>query len=60
MINWLQQVFGTYTPNTYTDNGVDIIPSGMAGVDWTYIAGIVIFLVITICIFKTIGKLFDK
>lgn len=60
MINWLQQVFGTYTPITYTDNGVDIIPSGMAGVDWTFIAGIVIFIVITICIFKTIGKLFDK
>lgn len=60
MITWLQNVFGVYTPPTYTEGGVDIIPSGAAGVDWQYIAGVAIFLVLTICIFKTIGKLFSK
>lgn len=60
MINWLQSVFGVYTPVTYTENGVDVVASGMAGVDWQYLCGIAVFLVITVCVFKTIGKLFDK
>lgn len=60
MIAWLQSVFGTYTPPTYTDGGIDIIPSGAAGVDWQYVAGIAIFLVFVVCIFKTIGKLISK
>lgn len=60
MISWLQNVFGTYTPITYTENGIDIIPSGMSGVDWQYVGAVVTFLVITVCVFRTIGKLFSK
>lgn len=56
MITWLQGVFGSYEPITYTENGVDIIPSGWAGVNWEYVAGVAVFLVVTICLFKLIGS----
>lgn len=57
MREWVLNAFGVYTPITYTDNGVDIIPSGMAGVDWQYICGVAVFLCIVVCTFKLIGTL---
>lgn len=61
MIDWLFSVFGTYTPITYTDSsGVDVIPAGFAGVDWQYLAGVAVFLVVTVCIFKLLATLFKR
>lgn len=58
MINWIQNVFGVYTPITYTENGIDIIPAGCAGVNWEYIAGVAVFITVVVCIFKLLGSLF--
>lgn len=53
-------LLGTYTPNTYVDNGVTIIASGCAGVDWTYIVRAVAFLLVLYSVFRLVGGLFCK
>lgn len=59
MINWLVSTFGTYTPVTYTDgSGVSVIPSGMAGVDWQYLAGVFIFCIFIFSLFRFLGGIF--
>lgn len=66
MTQLLKQAFigiiGAYEPVTYTqiiDNeSVDIIPSGLAGVDWSFILSAVAFLLVLYCTFRLIGMLF--
>ena len=53
-------LLGTYTPNTYVDNGVTIIASGCAGVDWCYIVRAVAFLLVLYSVFRLVGGLFCK
>ena len=36
----------------------DIIPSGMAGVDWEFLAAAAIFCVCLYCIFRLLGAIF--
>lgn len=60
MITWLQSVFGTYTPITYNDGSIDIIPSGMAGVDWQYLAGVIVFCVFIYSLFRFLGGIFRR
>lgn len=67
MIAWLRSFFGTYSPPTYTvtEFGVDgmvtysaqIIPDGAAGVDWQYVAGVVIFAIVVLVFLRTLGGL---
>lgn len=67
MIELMQSVFGTYTPNTYIQNvydssgqlidQVEVIAQGAAGVDWTYVGGIVLFGVALFCVFRLIGSI---
>lgn len=63
----ITDIFGVYTPTTYTNyvctdvtNGtyeaIDVIPSGLAGVDWVWIGGLALFLLITYCMFRIIGR----
>lgn len=58
MISWLQTVFGVYTPITYSSNGIDIIPDGMSGVNWEYLAGVIIFCVFLYSVFRFLGGIF--
>lgn len=49
------QLFGVYTPITYNNGTTDVIPSGCAGVDWTFIAGVFLFALSLYCVFRAIG-----
>lgn len=68
MIEWLRSFFGTYTPPTYTMtevvgetvNVTNVIPAGAAGVDWQYIAGVVLFAIVVYCFLKILGGLLCK
>lgn len=61
MRDLIVQLFGTYTPVVYTDaDGIDIIPSGMAGVDWSFLAGVILFGITLYCVFRVIGGVFRK
>lgn len=58
-------IFGEYSPVTYEvfeydPEGTlrklcDCIPDGFAGVDWTYVLGVVAFLVVLYSIMRIIG-----
>lgn len=49
-------IFGAYTPVQYvTSQGDTVIPSGMSGVDWTYVLGICLFGLTLYCVFRMIG-----
>lgn len=67
----IQQIFGTYEPITYTvsttvstysemgnstvtQTGIQVA-SGMAGVDWEYLAGVLLFAIVLASVFKLIG-----
>lgn len=54
-------LFGTYTPITYTDgNNVSIIPDGFSGVDWTWLAGVLLFALTLYCVLRILGGAFKK
>lgn len=50
---------GIYTPITYSDGSVNIIPAGLAGVDWSYLVRAFAFLLIVYCLFRLVGGLFQ-
>lgn len=67
MINALIEFLGSYTPVTTTVETVladgtihtyEAIASGMAGVDWPWIASAALLLLVIFCIFKLIGGIF--
>lgn len=61
MYNLIQQLFGVYTPITYTDgSGVSVVPSGMAGVDWTFLSGVLLFAITLYCVFRLVGGVLKK
>lgn len=54
-------LFGSYEPVVYQDaDGIDIVASGMAGVDWTYLSGVILFGLTLYCVFRIIGGLLRK
>jgi len=67
-------IFGSYTPVTYvheyaqwdavTEQYITIretvIASGFAGVDWTYVLGVLAFLVVLYCILRIIGGVISR
>ena len=61
MTQILQDIFGVYTPITtevYSDAGEyvgTVVASGMAGVDWQYLAGVALFAIVLISVFKLLG-----
>lgn len=63
--NTFLDIIGTYEPITYavttTDGAIDyVIPSGAAGVDWSWIMSAALYLVIFYCILRAIGGHFSK
>lgn len=48
----MQSIFGNYTPVTtgyYDATGAyvaDVVASGVAGVDWTYVGGVLLFAIV--------------
>lgn len=57
----LEQVFGVYTPISYTDaNSIDIIPDGLAGVDIPYVLGALLFGLTFYCFMRLLGAVIKK
>lgn len=48
-------LFGSYVPVTYSDGTIDIIPSGLAGVDFEWLAGVLLFALSLYCVFRILG-----
>lgn len=57
----IQTIFGIYTPITtdvFNDMGEYVgstVAAGAAGVDWTYIGGVVLFALVLYCFFRLLG-----
>lgn len=74
MRDFLISILGRYSPPTYeqfqsvidsttgtqTSVLVDIIPDGLAGVDWLYILTGLLFIVVVYSVFKLLGGLICK
>ena len=61
MREFLESVLGTYTPQSYVDEfGHEIIASGVAGVDWTYVFTGILFVVVIYCVFRILGSFLTK
>lgn len=56
----IQSILGTYEPVTYSQAGVDIIPAGLAGCDWEYIFGAILFTLTVYLTLRLIGVLFKS
>lgn len=61
MTQLLMDIFGIYTPvltDVYDEAGNyvgSVVASGMAGVDWPYIAGVLLFAIVLVSVFKLLG-----
>ena len=74
MRDFLISILGTYTPPTYemfqtvidsttgqdTSVLVDVIPNGLAGVDWLYVLTGLMFVVVIYSVLKLLGGLICK
>lgn len=68
MKSLIESIFGMYTP-IYTQevvnvDGVDTlvtrIASGSAGVDWSYVLGVVGFFIVVWCVLRIVGAVISK
>lgn len=50
---------GLYQPNTYIDNDVEIIPSGLAGVDIPWLMSALLFGLSFYCVFRLVGVILN-
>lgn len=63
VIEWFEEVFGTYTPvmtDVYvagSDTVAQVVASGAAGVDWPYIGRILVFCIVLYSFFRVLGGL---
>lgn len=53
----IENIFGVYTPITDA-NGIAL--SGMAGVNWQYIAGVLLFSIVLVSFLKLVGVLLKR
>lgn len=65
MRDLLIQIFGAYQPVTTTvfdatGEAISVVASGMAGVDWPYIAGVLLFGLVLYCFFRLVGVVLSK
>lgn len=62
MKSLILEIFGSYTPvmtDSYTTDGAfngSVVASGMAGVDFPWIAGFVLFALCVYCVFRLVGR----
>lgn len=70
----IASIFGEYAPITYetteylydTEGNVisetvsEVVASGASGIDWTYVLGVVAFLVVLYCILRIIGGVINR
>lgn len=54
-------LFGTYEPVSYLDaDSVSVIPSGVSGLDWPWIAGVGLFALTLYCVFRILGGFYKR
>lgn len=58
----IQSLFGVYTPITYesvtADGSLQTLPVlGVAGVDWEWLAGVLLFAIVLYAFFRLVGVL---
>lgn len=52
-------IIGNYVPIVYESNGDTIIPSGISGVDITWLCSFVLLALTLYCIFRIVGTLIN-
>ena len=70
MLDFLQSIFGTYSPVTYIDyifnpNLEQLVPvtrvaDGLAGVDWLFIFNALIFVLSVYSVFRLLGAFISR
>lgn len=66
MIAFIRQILGAYTPVVYQvwdsvkETYLDVIPAGLAGVDFGYVIAGLAFLIVLYCTLKVLGALICK
>lgn len=70
MKEMILQLFGSYAPVTYTTyiqqevegtlttEAIEVVASGLAGVDWPWLIGAVAFLLVLYSLFRLLGVFF--
>lgn len=68
MKNLIIELFGVYTPVTYMENVYDaagevvnmqeVVASGVAGVDWPWVMGVILFAIVLYSLFRILGVFF--
>lgn len=53
-------IFGSYSPVTYELDGVEVVADGLAGVDWPYVLGVVLFGIVLYSVLRIIGVFLKK
>lgn len=65
-VDIITDLFGSYTPVTYDvlDSSGNVlyspVASGFAGVDWPWLAGVLLFGLSLYCVFRIIGGIITK
>lgn len=59
MKDLIVSLFGSYEPvmTSVAGDSVQVVASGMAGVDWEWIAGVVLFAIVLYSFFRLVGVL---
>lgn len=66
MIQFIRDLLGTYAPVTYQvwdsvkEEFLEVIPAGLAGVDFGYVFAAMAFLIVLYCTLKCLGALICK
>lgn len=68
MKNLIIELFGEYTPVSYMENIYDaagevvnmqeVVASGVAGVDWPWLVGVLLFALVLYSLFRLLGVFF--
>ena len=68
MKNLIIELFGEYIPVTYMENVYDaagevvnmqeVVASGVAGVDWPWLVGVLLFALVLYSLFRLLGVFF--
>lgn len=62
---FLDGILGVYTPTSYviyTSGGTSetVIPSGLAGLDWSYIFTGILFCIVVYCFLRMLGSIISR
>lgn len=64
MKSLIESLFGTYSPVTYEvaagDTYETVVASGMAGVDWPYVLGILLFGIVLYSVLKCLNGILTR